>query len=87
MFCSKMLHAFLRCSRVSPEVQYMDKLFEDDIKLFCVDVVLNHFGGLKERHSRTLYLIVYITVSKHPSAKHGNVSPVAVPVSGSRSEL
>lgn len=25
----------------------MDKLFEDDIKLFCVDVVLNHFGCLK----------------------------------------
>lgn len=35
---------------VSPEVQYMDKLFEDDIKLFCVDVVLNHFDGLKVRH-------------------------------------
>lgn len=28
----------------------MDKLFEDDIKLFCVDVVLNHFGGLKVKH-------------------------------------
>lgn len=34
-------------SRLSPEVQYMDKLFEDGIKLFCVDVVLNHFDGLK----------------------------------------
>lgn len=38
-------------SNVSPEVQYMDKLFEDDIELFCVDVVLNYFGGLEESSS------------------------------------
>jgi len=27
----------------------MDELFEDDIQLFGVDVVLNHFDGLKAR--------------------------------------
>lgn len=39
----------LQCpnAAVLPEVQYMDKLFEDGIKLFCVDVVLNHFDCLK----------------------------------------
>lgn len=47
----------------SPEVQYMDKLFEDDIKLFCVDVVLNHFGclkgGEKKRKSHDTFTYVH----------------------------
>lgn len=30
----------------------MDKLFEDDIKLFCVDVELNHFEGLEMRQRK-----------------------------------
>lgn len=29
----------------------MDKLFEDDIELFCVDIVLNHFGCLEKRET------------------------------------
>lgn len=46
------MHVCSQCpnAAVLPEVQYMDKLFEDGIKLFCVDVVLNHFDCLKVIH-------------------------------------
>lgn len=70
-------------SKLSPEVQYMDKLFEDGIKLFCVDVVLNHFDGLKVWHA-TLQNVYW---ALHKYWKHSGDLPAAVLVSGSRSEL
>lgn len=34
----------------------MDKLFEDGIKFFCVDIVLNYFDGLQAWNWATLII-------------------------------